>query len=136
MIANILNGEGYSKLYQIAKESVKDVLSENKKLISVSFAVLIQTLKADPQMVNLIQNMPHTNNSQQGKDNSNNVTKYLEFNKNSLLDLAENNYKNLVEVLTNNAISSAATSSSNPPLSLPYASSTFQNHLIKAIPTE
>jgi hypothetical protein len=88
LIANILNGEGYSKLYQIAKESVKDVLSENKKLISVSFAVLIQTLKADTQMVNLIQNMPHTNNSQQGKDNSNIVTKYLEFNKNSLLDLA------------------------------------------------
>jgi hypothetical protein len=28
--------------------------SENKKLISVSFAALIQTLKADPKMTNLI----------------------------------------------------------------------------------
>jgi septal ring factor EnvC (AmiA/AmiB activator) len=31
LIANLLNGEGYSKLKQIVKENVKVVLSENKK---------------------------------------------------------------------------------------------------------
>jgi len=36
MIANILNGEDYSKLKEAIKESVKVVLSENKKLISIS----------------------------------------------------------------------------------------------------
>ena len=54
LIANILNGEGYSKLNQIVKENVKVVLSDNKKLILISFVALIQTLKADPEMVNLI----------------------------------------------------------------------------------
>jgi hypothetical protein len=54
LIANILNGEGYSKLKQIAKENVKAVLSDNKIVISTAFAALIQTIKADPQMVNLI----------------------------------------------------------------------------------
>jgi septal ring factor EnvC (AmiA/AmiB activator) len=47
VIAKILYGEGYSKLKQFIKENVKAALSENKKLISVSFAALIQTLKAD-----------------------------------------------------------------------------------------
>jgi hypothetical protein len=54
LIANVLNGEGYSKLNQIVKENVKVVLSDNKKLILISFVALIQTLKADPEMVNLI----------------------------------------------------------------------------------
>jgi hypothetical protein len=47
LIANVLNGE-------IVKENVKVVLSDNKKLILISFVALIQTLKADPEMVNLI----------------------------------------------------------------------------------
>jgi hypothetical protein len=37
LIANILNGEGYSMIKQIVKENIKVVLSENKKLISISF---------------------------------------------------------------------------------------------------
>jgi predicted DNA-binding protein YlxM (UPF0122 family) len=71
LIANISNGEGYSKLMQIVKESVRVALSENRKLISVSFVALIQTIKADPQMVKLIQNMPSTNDGEQYKDNNN-----------------------------------------------------------------
>jgi len=43
LIANILNGEDYSKLKRIVKENVRAVLSENKKLISVSFVALLQT---------------------------------------------------------------------------------------------
>jgi hypothetical protein len=54
LIANILNGEGYSKLNQIDKENIEDILSDNKKLISISFVALIQTIKADPQMIKLI----------------------------------------------------------------------------------
>jgi hypothetical protein len=51
-IANILNdNEGYSNLKQVAKENVKAVLSDNKMLISTAFAAMIQTLKADPQIV-------------------------------------------------------------------------------------
>jgi DNA-binding NtrC family response regulator len=102
--------------------SLKMILEENKKLISVSFAALIQTIKADPQMVKLIQNMPGASDGEQYKDN-NNITKYLEHNKNSLIDLAEKNYENLVEALTNNAIDSATAASSNPTLSLPSSSS-------------
>jgi hypothetical protein len=56
------------------------VLSENKKLISIAFVALIQTIKADPQMVKLIHNMPGANDGEQHKDN-NNITKYLEHNK-------------------------------------------------------
>ena len=44
--------------------------------------------------------------------------------------MAENNYENLVEVLTNNTINTAtaaASDSSNPTLSLPQLSSTFAN---------
>jgi hypothetical protein len=112
LIANVLNGEGYSKLKEIVKESVKATLSENKKLISISFVAIIQTLKADPQMVNLIYNIPVAND---GKNKHNNITKYLEFNKDNFVDLAEKNYQNLVEALTNNAIDTA--SSSNPIIS-------------------
>jgi midasin (ATPase involved in ribosome maturation) len=54
LIANILNGEGYSKLKRLVKENVKPVLSDNKILISVSFVALIQTIKAEPQIVKLI----------------------------------------------------------------------------------
>src|SRR5215217_4401709 len=42
-IANISNGEDYSKVRQIVKETIKAVLSKNKKLISISFVALIQT---------------------------------------------------------------------------------------------
>ena len=124
LIANILNGEGYSKIKQIIKENVKAILSDNKILLSLSFAALIQTLKADPQMVKLIQNIASANGSEQHKDNNNNnnITKYLEFNKDSLLDLAEKNYQNLVEALTINAINTVADSPSNDTLSLPQPS--------------
>jgi transposase len=124
-ITNILNGEGYSKLKAVIKENVKVVLSENKKLISISFVALIQTIKADPEMVKLIHNIPSANDGEQHKDDNNNITKYLEFNKDSILYLTEKNYENLVEALTNNAINTAAPS--NPTLSLPQSSSTFAN---------
>ena len=127
MIVNILNGEGYSKLKQIVKENGKAVLSEKRVLISVSFAALIQTLKNDPQMVKLIHNIPSANNGEQYKDNNDNLTNYLESNKDSLLELTEKNYENLVEALTNDSISNATTSSSNPTLSLAQSSSTFSN---------
>ena len=63
LIANILNSdnEGYSKLKQIVKEIIKAVLSENKQIISLSFVALIQIIKADPEMVKLIQNIPRAN---------------------------------------------------------------------------
>jgi hypothetical protein len=119
LIAYILNNdnEGYSKLKHIIKENVKAALSENRKLISISFVVLIQTLKDDPEMIKLIQNMPSANDGEQHKDNNNNnnITKYLESNKDSILGLAEKNYEKLVEALTNNAISSADSSSSPIP---------------------
>ena len=107
LIANILNGEGYSKLNQIVKENVKAVLSEKRVLISISFAAVIQTLKADPQMVNLIQNIAAANNGEQHKDNHINITQYFESNKDSILYLTEKHYESLVEVLTNNAINAA-----------------------------
>jgi predicted DNA-binding protein YlxM (UPF0122 family) len=124
LIANILNGGGYSKLEQIAKENVKAVLAENKQVISVSFAALIQTLKADPEMIKIIYNIPTGNDAEQHKDNNNNITKYLEFNKDSILDLAEKSYENIIEVFTNNAIDNAF---SNPILSSPSSSLTFSN---------
>ncbi|HEX5904668.1 MAG TPA: hypothetical protein VFY50_01330 [Candidatus Nitrosocosmicus sp.] len=111
LITNVLNEEGYSKLEHITKENVKAILSDNKKLISVSFAALLQTLKTDPQMIKLIQNMSSANDGEQYKEN-NNIVKYLEFNKDSILDLAEKHYENLVEALTNSAISNTAASSS------------------------
>ena len=79
-------------------------------------------------MVKLIQNIQSANDGKQYKDNNdnynNNITKYLESNKDSILGLAEKNYENLVEILTNNSIANA---SSNPTLSLPSSSSTFQS---------
>ena len=47
-----------------------------------------------------------------------------ESNKDNILDLAEKHYENLVEALTNNAITIA---SSNPKPALPPSSSTFLN---------
>ena len=124
LIANILSGEGYSKIKQVAKENVKAILADNKELISVSFAALIQTIKVDPQMVKLIQNIPSANDGELNENNNNNAIKYLESNKVRLSDLAKKNYENLVEALTNNAIDTAS-SSYNPASSLPQSSSTF-----------
>jgi hypothetical protein len=128
LIANILDGEGYSKLKQIVKENVQAILSDNNLLISISFTALLQTLKSDPQTVKLIQNIPSANNGEQYKDN-NNIIKYLELNKDRIVNLGEKNYENLVEALTNNAINNAAASpcSSNAILSLPQSSSTSPN---------
>jgi hypothetical protein len=132
-MANILNGEGYSKLKQAAKENVKAVLSEKRVLISISFASLMQTLKADPRMVKLIQNIPSANDGEQYKNNNNNnITNYLEANKHRILALIDKNYENLVEALTNDSISRSATSS-NPTLSLPSYNLYSQTHIIKVI---
>jgi hypothetical protein len=95
LIANILNEEGYSTLKQIVKENVKAAVSENKKLIPIAFAALIQTLKDDPELVNLIYSISSGNNGEQHKDNNNGINKYLESNKDILLDLGEKNYKTL-----------------------------------------
>ena len=70
---------------------------------------LIQTLKDDPQMVKLIHNMPSANDGEQYKDN--NITKYLEANNDSLLDLSEKNYQSLVEALTNDSINTTPSTS-------------------------
>jgi hypothetical protein len=119
-ITNVLDGDSYSKIKKIVKENVKAVLSDNKILISTAFAAIIQMLKSDPELVNVIHKIPTTNNSEQRKYNDINITKYLECNKDNLLDLAEKHYENLVEAMTNNVIDSAAAScSSNPTLSLP-----------------
>jgi len=127
LIATMLSdgNEDYTKLKSIVKENVKAILANNKQLISVSFVAIIQTLKADPQIVKLIQNMPSANDDKQLKDNNNNITKYLEFNKDRIMDFAEKHYENLVEALANNVIS--ATASSNPKLSLAQSSFTFSN---------
>jgi predicted HTH domain antitoxin len=140
LIANIMDNENenYSKLKQIIKENVKAILSDNKILLSISLTALIQTLKSDPQMVKLIYNMPTAaNDREQPKESidNNNIAKYLEANRNSILDLAEKNYENLIETLTNNAISSATTS--NPTFSLPQSlSPTFPTLSDQMIPTE
>jgi hypothetical protein len=63
-------------------------------------------LKDDPEMINLIYNIPRANHGEQRKDNDINVTKYLEFNKDKILNLIEKHYENLLEALTNNTISS------------------------------
>jgi hypothetical protein len=88
----------------MVKENVKATLSENKQVISVSFAALLQTLKSDPKMIHIIYNIPGANNGEQCKDDNDNITNSLEFNKDSLLDLAQKHYEDLVEALTNDAI--------------------------------
>jgi mannitol-specific phosphotransferase system IIBC component len=91
---NILNGEGDSKIKQIVKENVKAVLSDNKMLISTAFAAMIQTLKADPQMINLIQNITGANDDKQHKDNHINITQYFESNNyNSFVILTKLEYQ-------------------------------------------
>ena len=87
LIANILNGEGYSKLTQIVRENVEAVLANNKPLISISFVALIQTLKDDPEMVKLIQNIPSVSDDEQHKDNHINITQYFESSKDRILNL-------------------------------------------------
>jgi hypothetical protein len=67
-ITNVLKGEGYSKLKQIVKENVKAVLSDNKVLISTALAALMQTLKDNPEMANLIYNISATNNGERHED--------------------------------------------------------------------
>ncbi|HKG71093.1 MAG TPA: hypothetical protein VKA87_04290 [Nitrososphaeraceae archaeon] len=73
MIATMLSdgNEDYTKLKSIVKESVKAVLSDNKTLISTAFAALLQTSKADPQIVKLIYNTPEGNDSEQYKNDNN-----------------------------------------------------------------
>ncbi len=106
LIVKISNNDD---LKQVVKENVKAALSENKQVISVAFTGLIQTLKSDPQMINIIYKILTENDSEQCKDNNNdNVTKYLESNKDSLVDLVEKNYENLVEALINNTIALTA----------------------------
>ena len=124
LIATMLSddNEDYTKLKAIVKESVKAALSDNKMLISISFAALLQTLEDNPEMANLIYSIPLTNNREQYEDNNNNITKYFEVNKASIIDLAEKHYENLVEALTNNVINTAAGAASNPPPSLPSSS--------------
>jgi hypothetical protein len=61
-------------------------------------------------MIKLIQNIFTANDGEQNKDN--NIIKYMESNKDSLLDLADNYYENIIEVLTNNVIDSAVDDSS------------------------
>jgi hypothetical protein len=72
------DNEVYSKLKQIVKENLSPLITK-EKLISVSFAAIIQTIKADPEMVNL-QHIPSTaSDSEQHKDNdNNNITRHLE----------------------------------------------------------
>jgi hypothetical protein len=121
-IAKISNND---ELKQLVKENVNATLSENKQIISVSLTALLQTLKSDPQMINIIYKLLTANNSDKHKDNNNdNAIKYLESNKDSILELAEKHYENIVEALTNNAMDTA---SSNPMSSLPQSSSTFPN---------
>jgi hypothetical protein len=124
-----IKDEDYSNLKQIVKENVKVVLSEKRVLISISFAAVIQTLKDNPQTVKLFQNISTTNDGEQHKDNDINITQCFESNKDRILDLAERNYENLVQALTNNAINTtAATSSFNSTLPLTKSSSsTFPN---------
>jgi predicted transport protein len=82
-------------------------------------------------MINIIYKILTANDGEQDKDNNNdNVIKYLESNKDNLLDLAEKYYESLVEALTNNAISAAASSSSSSRLS--FVSFLFLKSKLKA----
>ena len=136
LIANMLNND---ELKKIVKENVKAVLSENKQVILLSFTALIQTLKYDPEIIKLIYNILTANTGY--KDNSNNITKYLEANKDALLDLIEKQYEKLAEALTKNTIdiaASASSSSSDPKLSLPSSTlgSYNQNDMYRIEETE
>jgi hypothetical protein len=63
----------------------------------------------------------------QQKDNHINITQYFECNKATIMDLAEKNYENLVQALTNNAINTVAESFSNSISLLTQSSSRFPN---------
>jgi coenzyme F420-reducing hydrogenase delta subunit len=67
-IANVSNNH---KLKQLVKENVKAALSENKQVISVAFTALLQTLKSDPQIINIIYKIMTANDGEQQKDNNN-----------------------------------------------------------------
>ena len=81
-------------------------------------------------MVNLIYNIHIANNGEQHKDNDNSITKYLESNKDRILNLGEKNYENLVDTFTNDIINNAATSSSNPASTLCSSFSSASSNLI------
>ena len=117
--------EDYTKLKAIVKENVKAVLSENRKIISISFVALIQTIKTDPQMVKLIQNISRPNGGEQHKDNHTIINQYFECNKDSILCLTEKHYQNLVEAFTKNVMNNAAASPSS--LSSAFSSSFTQS---------
>lgn len=87
-------------------------MSENEQVISVAFTALLQTLTSDPEMVNLIYNMPTANGNKHKDNNNDNIIKYLEFNRDNILNLAEKNYENIAEALTNNVIATATFSNS------------------------
>jgi hypothetical protein len=106
---------------------LKSCYQKIKNLISISFAALIQTLKADSQMIKLIQNIPGVIDGEQHKDNDINIIQYFESKKDKILNLTEKHFENLVEALTNNIVNTA--SSSNTMLSLPQTSFTFQGPL-------
>ena len=95
LIANILNNDnaGYSKLKQIVKENVKSFLAENKQVISVAFTALFQTLKTDPEMLNVIYNILDNWAIIDGK--AYRITFYLNEGN------GENNNKELVERILN-----------------------------------
>jgi hypothetical protein len=96
------------------KDSIMISCSRDDMLIDGKLTYTIQR-KANPEMVNLIYNILTANDRRHGDhDDNDNAIKYLEANKDSILDLAERNYENLVEALANNAINTAADGSSNP----------------------
>ena len=60
-----------------------------------------------------MQSSNNNDDSSYNNNNNDNITNYLEANKDILLDLVEKHYENLVESLTNNAINADDTSSSD-----------------------
>ncbi len=56
--------------------TITDDDNSDALLISTAFAAMIQTLKADPQLAKLIQNIPSANDGEQHKDNDINITHY------------------------------------------------------------
>ena len=92
-------------------------MAENKQLISISFAALVQTLQNDPEMIKAIYNISIANNDKDNKNN--NIANYFKANKDRILNLGETNYEDLVKALANNAIATVISSSSDPKLSLP-----------------
>ena len=82
------DNEGYSKLKHIINENVKAVLLENKQVISIAYIALLQTLKSDPELVKLVYDMPNVNTGYKD-NNTNNITNYIEADKDILLDLTK-----------------------------------------------